>query len=230
MESIPSSFSAIYALLILLPGFITLFVETSISYQQQGSGTLFVAKALVYSFINYSLFSITGLSLISWTIKDISDQIRQISINPIWFDAIVMLLISVVIGLIIGLFKNKDWHMRFARRIGLTRRTSRTSIWLDIFHDKYSKKKERELKNRENIYGAYVTVFLKDGRQIFGWPEYFSNEYNEGPVLFLTDAVWISDDGNEVEIPYPGILINGSQVEIIQFYKADEKKGGTNEQ
>jgi len=230
MEPIPTSFSAIYVLLILLPGFVTLFVETSISYQRQTSGTFFIAKALVYSFINYSLFSITGFSLISWTISDISHQARRIIINPIWFDAFVMLFISVVTGLGIGLFKNKDLHMRFARRLGLTRRTSRASIWLDIFHDKYSKKNEREIKNRENIYGAYVIVFLKDGRRVYGWPEYFSDDYNDGPVLFLTNAAWISDDGNEVEIPYPGILINGSQIELIQFYMAEDMKGGTNEQ
>ncbi|MGB8657039.1 MAG: DUF6338 family protein [Candidatus Zixiibacteriota bacterium] len=218
MESIPSSFSVIYGLLILLPGFITLFVERLLSYQRQDIGAIFIAKALVYSFINYSLFSVTGLSLISWTIRVTSAQTKEITINPMLFAPLIMLVISVTIGLLIGLLKTKDWHMRFARGIGLTRRTSRTSIWLDIFHDKYSRKKEKE--HPRDGSGAYVSVFLKDGRQLYGWPEYFSDDFHDGPILFLTKAAWISEEGNETKIPYPGILLNGSQVKFIQFYMA----------
>lgn len=218
MESIPNSFSAVYALLLLLPGFITLFVERTISYQPGETGGVFVAKALVYSFVNYTLFSITGLTLISWTITEVSTQAKRIAISPTGLNTLILLVISIVIGLCIGLFKTKDWHMKFARKVGLTRRTSRASIWLDIFHDKYRKKNDND--GTKETEGPYVSVFLKDGRRIYGWPEYFSDEYNDGPVLFLTDAAWISDDENEIEIPYPGILINGSQIEYIQFYMA----------
>jgi hypothetical protein len=91
---------------------------------------------------------------------------------------------------------------------------------LDIFQDKYS----------EGI-GPYVIVFLKDGRRIYGWPEYYANEWSNGPILFLSKAGWLYSDGGqekEIEIPDPGILICGSQIMHIQFYGPTTTKGAEN--
>ena len=228
MGAIPGSLATLYALLILLPGFITTIVERTISYRREDISVVFVAKALVYSFINYSFFSLTSLQLISWTATDLPDGTQRIFIDQRWISMFVLLGISVALGLLIGLIKNKDWHMKAARKTGITRRTSRSSIWLDIFYEKYSKKdKKQEIPEG---YGPYVMVFLKDGRRIYGWPEYFSEEYSDGPVLFITDAVWISVRNRKVEIPYPGILINGSQMDFVQFYMPENEEEKQDEQ
>ncbi|MBM4306305.1 MAG: hypothetical protein FJ123_06155 [Deltaproteobacteria bacterium] len=193
MESIPSSFDSFRIFFLLLPGFVSLLVERSMLFQPKDTALFSTIKALVYSFLNYTIFSFTGLQVTSrWA-------------------AIAMLVIAIITGLLIGYSKSKDWHMELARKFGLTRTTARPSVWLDIFQDKYSEGT-----------GPYVIVFLKDGRRIYGWPEYYANEYSNGPILFLTKAGWLYNDGvqeKEIQIPDPGILINGSQIIHIQFYR-----------
>ena len=192
MNSIPESFEALYIFLILLPGFLTLMIERTLSYQIADSHVFTLTKSLVYSFVNYSVFLMTQETLVYWTIIENSDEPKQLILNSNPRGFAILLFVSILLGSLIGLFKNKDWHMKFARFIHLTKRTSRDSIWLDLFHDKFQvKKKTKELKEKT---GAYVTVILKDGRNIFGWPEYFADSFNDGPVLFVTDAKWISED------------------------------------
>ncbi len=197
MESIPSSFDSFRIFFLLLPGFVSLLVERAILFQPKETALFSTIKALVYSFLNYTIFSFTGLLVASpWA-------------------AIAILVIAVITGLLIGYCKSKDWHMELARKFGLTRTTARPSVWLDIFQDKYS-----------GGTGPYVIVFLKDGRRIYGWPEYYANEYSNGPILFLTKAEWLYNDGEqekEIQIPDPGILINGSQIIHIQFYRPAAK-------
>jgi hypothetical protein len=51
MSEIPGSFEALYILLILLPGFLTLLIEKGLAFQREDSGLMTVIKALIYSFI-----------------------------------------------------------------------------------------------------------------------------------------------------------------------------------
>lgn len=219
MESLPTSLSAIYSLIILIPGFVTLFVERTISYRRNETGIIVVAKALVYSFLNYVIFSLTSLTLMTFKSGPVSAQHNQIEYSTDKWGLLVILTISILNGIIFGLFINKDWHMRFARYIKLTRRTSRESIWLDLFHDKYiMKSKEKDTEEA----GAYLVVYLKDGRRLYGWPEYSADEFSEGPVVFLTEAAWLTEENDvDGEIPYPGILITGNQIEYIQLYNPE---------
>ena len=197
MESIPSSFDSFRIFFLLLPGFASLLVERAILFQPKETALFSTIKALVYSFLNYTIFSFTGIAVTSrWA-------------------AITIFLIAVITGLLIGYCKSKDLHMQLARKFGLTRKTARPSVWLDIFQDKYS-----------DGTGPYIVVFLKDERRIYGWPEYYANEYSNGPILFLTRASWLYNDGGqekEIEIPDPGILICGSQIIHIQFYSPAAK-------
>ena len=224
MSDIPS-FQSLYTLMILLPGFVTYFIERGFIYQKNESSILMIAKSLVYSFITYTAFSFLNKPLISGNVTVLENGAKKYTINNDWLSFLLLFLISVILGGVIGILKTKDLHMKFFRKIGFTRRTSRNSIWLDVFHDKYSLKKEQE-RILQNPYGAYVKVFLLDGRSIFGWPEYFSDDFYDGPVLFLTNAVWIGEEGEITEIPYPGILVNGSEIKFIQFKMNKEDDNG----
>ena len=104
----------------------------------------------------------------------------------------------------------------------MTKRTARGSLWLYVFHEKYSLSKD--FKEKREIVGAYLIIEMKDGRRVYGWPEYFSDDFNEGPVLFLTRACWLLDDNKEIDIPYPGIMIMGSEIQSIQFYIRQENQ------
>jgi hypothetical protein len=199
MNFAPISSDSLRILFLLLPGFVTLLVERSMFFQLKEPMLFSTIKALVYSFLNYAIFSLTGIPVSSrWA-------------------AITILIIAAIAGVVIGMCKWKDWHMKLVRKVGLTGRTAGPSIWQDVFHSKYS-----------DSTGAYVIVFLKDGNRIYGWPEYYSDEYNNGPVLFLSKAGWLFNEAGqdkEVEIPNPGILLNGSQIKHIHFYMPDTTGG-----
>ncbi len=230
MNGIPSSLSAFYILLILLPGFVTLFVERTLAYQRQDQGVILVAKALLYAFINYVLFSLVSRPLAAFDVETTEKGIQKLSITPDGKGALLLLACSVLLGIIVGFLKSSDLHMIVARKIKLTKRSSRNSIWLDIFHDKYRKKsrliescnrclKKLNLEKQKKTYGSHVIVYLKDGRSIYGWPEYYADDFTDGPTIFLTSAEWLQDDRTKnIEIPYPGILVMGSQIDFIQFY------------
>lgn len=223
MSDLPSSTTAIQILLILLPGFFILRIEQALSFKTVESNLDKITHALFYSFFIYALNSIFNQPLVSWTIKAIDAKTQSVTINA-ETGLISLFIISVALGGIVGFLKTHDYHMKIARKLSITRRTSRPSIWQDVFHDKYQQKKE-EPKEEEEAKGPYVMVHLTDGRMIYGWPEYFSDDYREGPVLFVTDAQWVLDDGGAKEVPYPGIMINSSEIRFVQFYlPAEEEK------
>jgi len=225
MEGVPASATAIAGLLILLPGFISLFVERSLAYERKQSGTVLVSKALVYSFLNYVVLSFARPSAISWATAGLWYEETGTPTRGGGFDALFLLLIPLAIGVAAGACKARDCHMWLARRLRLTRRTSRPGIWMDVF----TRQDWGEGKRTPKRSGLYVLVFLRDGRHLWGWPEYFSDEWGDGPVLFVTNACWVVEGGENVEIPNPGIFVNGSQIEYIQFY-TPQKDGNSDEQ
>lgn len=230
MNEIPSSLSTFYILIVLLPGFVTLFVERSLAYQRQDQGVVIIAKALLYAFVNYTVFSLSGRPLATFSVTTAEKGIQNLSITPDWKGALGLFACSVLLGIVVGFLRTSDLHMIVARAIKLTKRSARNSIWLDIFHDKYRRKSrlvelfnrclmKLNLKKQKKTYGSHVIVYLKDGRSIYGWPEYYADDFTGGPTIFLTSAEWLQDDRTKnIEIPYPGILIMGSNIDYIQFY------------
>jgi len=197
----------IVASFILLPGFITLFVERAMTYQKAETGMWLIAKALSYSMVSYAAFSLTGLPLVSWLVENGQNGERIVRVNsPASVAALTGT--AIALGVIIGGIKAADIIMKGLGKIGITQHTSRPNIWLDLHYDKR---------------GSLVEVSLKDGRRIYGYPEYFADEYTEGPLLFITGASCVSGNST-VKIPNPGILINGCQVDTIHFY--EENKSG----
>jgi len=213
---IPTTESALDVFLILLPGFVTLIVERGLAYQREEAGIVIIAKALVYSFMNYVLFyalaSVWKLTNIDvGALIFLKEKMVQHTLK-----VLILLVSSVVLGLIIARLKMTDCHMECARHIGFTQRTSRSSIWIDIFQDYYVRK-IKESKPTE--HGAFVTVHLAGGKKVHGWPEYYADHFSEGPVLFLIKAKWIEDANKEIPIPDPGILIFGSEIKYIEYKK-----------
>lgn len=53
-------------------------------------------------------------------------------------------------------------------------------------------------------------IHLIDGRQIIGWPKYYSEEPNNKEI-FLVDTVWMEDNGEFIDVEGLGILITGNR-------------------
>ena len=100
-----------------------------------------------------------------------------------------------------------DLHMKFFRRLKVTDRTSRTNVWFDVFTD----------------IKSYIIVNFEDGRRLYGWPKYFSDDPND-KSLFLCHAAWIKDDGELIKLDNRGILITPNEkIDTIEFIKEKEE-------
>jgi protein involved in temperature-dependent protein secretion len=96
---------------------------------------------------------------------------------------------------------SKDLALRLLRIWGLTERTSRESIWNDVF---------------SSISGT-AQVGLKDGRNIIGWISRYSDSGDERS-LFLESAYWVDENGSTIAINGKGILLTDrSEIEYVMF-------------
>jgi hypothetical protein len=199
MESI--SLTTVYILLLLLPGFVSSLIARSLSFKPDMTQFDKLISAFVYTFFIHIIYVLVSGSFTPWTIQLQNGEIHVQVVSRV--GVAFFLAVAVLMGCLAGLLKNKDWHMGLARALQLTSRTSRQSLWTDVFLDKK---------------GATVSVLLKDGRSVYGWPEYFADSFHDGPVVFLKEASWRTEGGDPVRIPDPGILIKGDEIHSIQFY------------
>jgi hypothetical protein len=108
---------------------------------------------------------------------------------------------SASIGLIVSYLINHDILTSFFRYIGITRKTSRISIWSDVFND---------------ITG-WIVIAFSDGRRVRGWPRYFSDVTDDSSV-YLERAQWLSPDGSPLTDEEEGLLITKDlSIQTISF-------------
>ena len=74
-------------------------------------------------------------------------------------------------------------------------------MWLDVFIE----------------HRRFIIIQFTDGRRLYGWPELYSDDVNEG-LLYLTYPQWIDDDGQYVPLKVSGFLIvDRSSIKSIMF-------------
>jgi hypothetical protein len=165
-----------------------------------------VVEALLFSLILY-VFTLRffGNTLpIGWKTPD-AHQSAAYQIVVDWNHLASLAASSVVLALLYSANINHDWLMRLFRRMRITERTARSTIWNDKFQD----------------IGGFVQVGISDGRSVIGWVGDYSDESSE-PSLFLEQAAWVvkNEEGeeNEVKIDGPGILLlKETGIEYIMF-------------
>ncbi len=175
-----------------------------------------VIEALLFSLILYLLtLPFFGYTFpLGWGPLDAQHpNIYRIIIN--WKHLLWLTGASVVFAVIYSANINQDWMMWILRRIKVTERTGRKTIWNDAFQE----------------VGGMVQVGLSDDRRVLGWLRYYSDEA-EDSSLFLEEASWvkIQPDGKETEEPIngPGILITkNSGIEYVMFLNWVRRDRGT---
>ena len=183
------STDALTVLLILLPGFICAKLIRWLCPRPQQTEVEKVVDALLYSFIVYAIF------VLIFGVPEISR--RHVA---------VLVAIPFIVAALVSFFLNNDFAGGLIRKCRLTHRTTRPSIWHDVFHK----------------YSGYVLVGLGDGRLVFGWVEFYSDFPNPS-TLFLNDACWLDQNSNRIQIPGPGILISG-EFKFISFHTAKDTR------
>jgi hypothetical protein len=100
--------------------------------------------------------------------------------------------ITLVFSLAGVAYTNLDGNWLF-RKLKLTERTTRRSIWNDIL--------QKEAKPIQ-----VVQVELADGRSILGLLTYYSDS-SDACSVYIEQASWVDSTGAPIPIPGPGILL-----------------------
>ena len=199
-------FEALTVLLVLLPGFVAARIVQSLCVRPAQTELDKIVEALLYSFLIYVAFVSTLHRIPLKVVQETTIQGSRVYSPYVQNGDLLLLLgFSLVVGLAVSGSLTNDLHGRFCRFLRLTQRTTRSSIWSDVFHD----------------FSFYVQVQFCDGRKVIGWPRYFSDTPDESS-LFLEAAAWVKDDETLQNIPGPGILITKNMpIETIMFLKGD---------
>ncbi|SRR6266496_9430 len=183
------STDALTVLLVLLPGFVCAKLIRWLCPRPQQTEMEKVVDALLYSFIVYVIFVL---------IFGVPEKISRSHVAA-------LVTISFVLAALVSLFLTNDFAGGLVRWCRLTHRTTRPSIWHDVFHK----------------YSGYVLVELGDSRLVFGWVEFYS-DFPNPPTLFLKDACWIDHaTGKRNQIAGAGLLVSG-EFKSIGFYTAKD--------
>jgi hypothetical protein len=191
----PATLFALQIFLILLPGFCAAYVVQALATRRVQSDLERVIEALVFSFVIYVCYvplnggalpfravygsSANGESTIVW------------SPEQLWWLAAITAAFSFAAVAYIRFDGN-----RFFQRIRLTERTTRNSIWNDVFET-------------EAIEGQPLQVELADGRSVLGKLVYYSDVADDASI-YLTEASWVDANGDTIPIPGAGILLTTS--------------------
>lgn len=200
MDLTSESFSI---LIVLLPGFLSMTVLNAITVRQDRDNLIKLFEALAFSFLAYG-----STAIVAALIPQIGVSQTPSSEAPAFFldgsgstQIVLMLGFALFYPLVIGTFITHDWHMKFLRKVRVTNKTARATLWSDVFTEQSHR---------------YLVANLKDGTRILGWPMYYSDTPEEGSV-YLYEPEWIDDNGNNIPMKRHGILIKKEVIESIEF-------------
>ena len=183
--------------LLLMPGFLSSAVLNALVVRRAKDRAGNIIEALVFSFLIYAILAPFGRSPVELEVA--GTGIYRPTVAPEFL--LYAMTLAVGLALLIGYSITNDSHMKLLRKLRITASTARINTWLDILIDQR----------------RYVVVTFTDGRRLFGWPEYYSNDTTEG-LLYISDPAWIEDDGNYSDLDVHGILItNKDKMESIMF-------------
>jgi hypothetical protein len=184
--------------LLLMPGFLSSIMLNMLIVRKPPSGLLLIIEALVFSFVIYVCWGLlSGQFLVTVGASGV------ISPGVISRRSLVgVVVFSVLLPLGLSALLTHDYLFRALEWLKVTRRTGRTSVWLDVFVDQQ----------------RCVIVNFTDGRRLFGWPEYYSDDVNEG-MLYLASPAWIDDDQRYIPLTgMRGFLISKREsIESVMF-------------
>jgi len=194
---------AITVLLLLLPGFLASRLKQRLTVIREQSELDKIVEALLYSFVIYVIYSFFVRSFPVTLTTETKGQATGYSLKNDPRQLLILIAIAIGLGVLMSFAANHDIWGRFFRRIKVSNRSWRDTIWSDVFHN----------------FGGAVQVELSDSRIVMGWLKYFSDRPGDSS-LFLERAAWVTADYKLVPITGPGIfLTKDSGIRSISFLK-----------
>ncbi len=201
-----NTFEAFQITLFLIPGFLSSIILNALIVQKEKNKFNLIIEALIFS-----LFIYLPLAILNQSNPLIIDSQFKISYNAV--SMIFLVIFSLIYPMVLSFLINNDELLKFARKIHITKRTSRESVWYDVFYD----------------HNNLIVVNFLDGRRLCGYPLHYSDN-PEHPYLYLKKPAWITTNENK-ELKYlgidqdDGILITPEQkITYIEFLNIPKEK------
>jgi small nuclear ribonucleoprotein (snRNP)-like protein len=189
---LPTSIVALELLLILLPGFAAAYIVQLLALRGIQTDFDKVIEACLYSCLVYGSFVLLTHGTLPFDV--IPPQPPATDTILRWHQNRLLGLGALTLAWSIGgaIYINRDGNWIF-RWFNITERTSRRSIWNDIFQ-------------KEAMRDQIVQVELRDGRSVLGVLKYYSDS-SEDCSLYVSNAAWVDQSGEATAIPGSGILL-----------------------
>ena len=185
----------------LLPGFVTAWVFYGLTSHPKASSFERVVQALIFTAIVQAIVIPLGFLFLSIG--------KHCSLGT--WDESSKFVNSVIVAILLGHFfawgANSNWYHQLLNKYGITSRTSRPNSWFSAFHQR----------------GRFITLHLKNGRRLQGWPDEWPDDPKEGHFL-IEQPAWILDD-NSVQklLTNEAIVIDSRDVEMVEILKTVEE-------
>lgn len=191
----PATLLALQIVLVLLPGFSAAYVVQALATRRTQSDLERVIEALVFSFIIYICYVPLNSGKLPFHV--IPDPSGKGETTVVWEPAQLgwLAAVTALFALAAVAYIRFDGNRLF-QGIRLTERTTRNSIWNDVFEV-------------EAIKGQPLQVELADGRSVLGKLHYYSDAAEDASI-YLADASWVDSKGDTIPIPGSGILLTKS--------------------
>ncbi|MBI9077790.1 MAG: hypothetical protein JEZ02_20490 [Desulfatibacillum sp.] len=210
------SYQALNVLIFLLPGFVATSFLDALTVPGKRTDFQRFVSALMLTFVIYIIYVLVLDNTPVLLMEQDQNGVKIYGIQLVKGAMVWLFIITVAISILLAVSINHDLHMKIFRKICITKRTSRVSVWHDVFMDQKH----------------YIIVNFEDGRRIMGWPEHFCDDVNERS-LFLSSPAWIDTSGDEqkvIELDNHGILItDNAKISTIEFVKHTMVEVSTND-
>lgn len=206
----PTSVTALNVLLFLLPGFLSDRIIDGLTPPRERSDTVLVIHALVFTFVDYVIYSAVAFWLRLPTAPPQVHEGQGNIFRPHDAAGLGLLLgIAIAIGVGWAAVANAGVIYRVFKWLHITRLTGRSDVWHDVFSD---------------FRRYWFQVWLRDGTRITGWPDYYSDTPNKRE-LFLRDALVERVGEPDYDVLGPGVLLTErAEIERIEVLPREPEK------
>jgi hypothetical protein len=182
-------------LIFLLPGFLTSKILDILVIRKERDVFDKLVQALVFTFANLALFVVARWIIESATSAKFDRQFLSVG------NVLLITSCAVGIGLACAFEIRNELALSFLHKLKFTKKTYNLSTWIDTF----------------SASEKYVVVHLEDGRRIYGWPKFYSDEPGER-AIFLQDATWLDEQNKALNEPLISILLDEkSGIQFVEF-------------
>jgi hypothetical protein len=196
MDDFKSITEIVPILFFLLPGFLTAKMLELLVIAKPKDVFDRVVQAFVFTFVNLVCFTFAR-----WCIE----KMFNVNFDHVEFFTAKNLLLMAACAAVIAVvcsYEMKNEHvLNLLRKVNVTKKTYKSCTWVETFD--HAEK--------------FVVVHLKDGRRIYGWPRFYSDDPTER-AIFLEAASWLGDKNELLNTPRISILLDvNSGIQLIEF-------------